>query len=35
MTISFLQIIEILGTFSFAVSGATFAMEKGWIRLGC
>lgn len=28
MTISFLQIIEILGTFSFAVSGATFAMEK-------
>lgn len=28
MTISFLQIIEILGTFAFAVSGATFAMEK-------
>jgi uncharacterized membrane protein YeiH len=28
MPIHFLQVIEILGTFSFAVSGASFAMEK-------
>jgi uncharacterized membrane protein YeiH len=28
MELRFLQIIEILGTFSFAVSGASFAMEK-------
>lgn len=28
MTLSFLHIIDILGTFAFAVSGATFAMEK-------
>ncbi len=28
MQLSFLHIIEILGTFSFAVSGASFAMEK-------
>ena len=28
MELSFLHIIEILGTFSFAVSGASFAMEK-------
>jgi uncharacterized membrane protein YeiH len=28
MDLSFLHIIEVLGTFSFAVSGASFAMEK-------
>ena len=28
MSIGFLQVIDILGTFSFAVSGAFFAMEK-------
>ena len=28
MDLGFLQVIEILGTFSFAVSGASFAMEK-------
>ncbi len=28
MQLGFLQVIEILGTFSFAVSGASFAMEK-------